>query len=262
MASLAEHTSPYRSLSAKEAASLIRTVPELRIFDVRDLPSYQQAHLSDAMHLAEARVGMWLERLESTQPILFYCYHGNTSKTMALRFAEAGFTQLFSVTEGYRPLARALETAGAPLEISNNLRLFLTEWHYAGDDLDESVAHGITPLMRASLVGRLDIVEELLACHVDIHALNDDGNTALWLACVSRQIPLVKALIDAGIELDHRNLMGATAMMYTASSDRPEILALLLQAGADPLVRNHDELRAVDLAASRECLRLLRHTAD
>ncbi|MNC79434.1 hypothetical protein D3C75_1319150 [compost metagenome] len=50
--------------------------------------------------------------------------------------------------------------------------------------------------------------------------------------------------------------------MYTASSDRPQLLELLLAAGADPQLRNFDDLRAVELAASRTCLKLLRHTAE
>lgn len=260
MLTASEQSAPYRNLSAQEAVALIETLPDLRIFDVRDTHSYQQAHLPNAMHLAEERIPVWLERLEPMQPILFYCYHGNTSKSIAMRFAEAGFTRLFSVMGGYRPLVRALATPATTFTPSEHLLQFLRDWRFPENDKDATLEHGLTPLMRGALVGRLEIVEELLSQGADFHAINDDGNTALWLACVSRQIPLVQALIDAGIDLNHRNAMGATALMYTASSDRPEILQLLLQAGADPYLRNHDDMRAVDLAASRQCLRLLRHT--
>ncbi|WP_235989153.1 ankyrin repeat domain-containing protein [Pseudomonas lopnurensis] len=81
------------------------------------------------------------------------------------------------------------------------------------------------------------------------------------MACVSRDEGLVQDLIDAGIALDNRNDAGATALMYTASSDRPQLLRLLLEAGADPQLKNFDDMRAVELAASVACLKLLRHTA-
>lgn len=94
-----------------------------------------------------------------------------------------------------------------------------------------------------------------------MHARNDDGNNALWLACVPRDAGIVQDLIAAGIDLNNSNDAGSTALMYTASSDRPELLKVLLDAGADPQIRNFDDMRAVELASSITCLKLLRHTA-
>ncbi|MFC0709596.1 ankyrin repeat domain-containing protein [Azorhizophilus paspali] len=254
---------PYQCLSAVEAAALIRAEPELSLFDVRDLHSYRQEHLDGAMHLSEDRVPLWLGRLPKDKPVLIYCYHGNSSKTFAQMFSDFRFARVYSVDGGYRPLANALAEATAPdAAPSAELAAFLDEWRYPADDLEARGQHGLTPLMRAALQGRREMVRELLALGADIRARNDDGNTALWLACVSRDSGLVQDLIDAGIELDNRNDAGSTALMYTASSDRPELLKILLEAGADPQVRNFDDLRAVELAASRACLKLLRHTAD
>jgi rhodanese-related sulfurtransferase len=257
---------PYQCLSAAEAAALIRNEAELKLFDVRDLHSYQQEHLDGAMHLSEERMPLWLGRLAKDAPLLIYCYHGNSSKTFAQTFSDFRFARVYSVDGGYRPLATALAEPGAeeaPSDsLSPELRAFLAEWDYPAGRLDARGAHGLTPLMRAALQGRRALVEELLALGADLFARNDDGNTALWLACVARDAGLVQELIDAGIELDNRNDAGATALMYTASSDRPELVELLLGAGADPQVRNFDDLRAVELAASKACLQLLRHTAD
>ncbi|WP_349616525.1 ankyrin repeat domain-containing protein [Azotobacter salinestris] len=255
---------PYQCLSAVEAAALIRAEPELSLFDVRDMHSYRQEHLDGAMHLSEDRVSLWLGRLPKDKPVLIYCYHGNSSKTFAQMFSDFRFARVYSVDGGYRPLATALaEPAAAPHSApSAELAAFLAEWQYPANDLEARGQHGLTPLMRAALQGRREIVRELLALGADVRARNDDGNTALWLGCVSRDTGLVQDLIDAGIELDNRNDAGSTALMYTASSDRPELLKILLNAGADPQVRNFDDLRAVDLAASRACLKLLRHTAD
>jgi len=257
---------PYQCLSAVEAAALIRAEPELSLFDVRDMHSYRQEHLDGAMHLTEDRVPMWLGRLPKDKPVLIYCYHGNSSKTFAQMFSDFRFPRVYSVDGGYRPLANALaegESEAAPAGgSSSELATFLADWQYPAGDIEARGQHGLTPLMRAALQGRREIVRELLALGADVHARNDDGNTALWLGCVSRDADLVQDLVAAGIELDNRNDAGSTALMYTASSDRPELLKILLEAGADPQVRNFDDMRAVELAASRACLKLLRHTAD
>ena len=114
--------------------------------------------------------------------------------------------------------------------------------------------------MRAALAGRLSLIDELLRCGADISRRNMDGNNALWLACVSGSTDVVRALVDAGIDIDNRNDMGATCLMYTASAGKAGMVALLLQCGADPQILNFDDARAVDLAATRPCLQLLRHT--
>lgn len=255
---------PFQCLSAVEAAALIRAEPGLQVFDVRDMHSFRQEHLEGAMHLSEDRVPLWVGKLDKAAPVLVYCYHGNASKTFAQMFSDFRFARVYSAEGGYRPLANALAAPAVtpPADLSEALAAFLVEFDYDPNALDAPREHGLTPLMRAALDGRADIVRELLALGVDVHARNDDGNTALWLACVSRDAGIVQALIDAGIALDNRNDAGSTALMYCASSDRPALLELLLAAGADPLVRNFDDLRAVELAASMACLRLLRHTAE
>ena len=88
-----------------------------------------------------------------------------------------------------------------------------------------------------------------------------DGNTALWLACFGGDAAVVQRLIAAGARLDNQNDTGATALMYCASSGRDALVGLLLGAGADASLRTLDDFRAVDLAATVDSLRLLRHTA-
>lgn len=252
-------------VSAADAAALIRDEPSLTVFDVRDVTSYQQKHVDGAMHLSEDRVPGWVKRLSKEAPILIYCYHGNASKTYAQMFVDFRFARVFSVDGGYATLAKALAEP-SPASVATNgsaaLAAFLAEWDFDTADLNAPRVHGLTPLMRAALQGHGELVRELIALGADIHVRNHDGNTALWLACVARDPRTVQDLIDAGIDLDNRNDAGATALMYTASSDRPELLALLLQAGADPLLKNFDDMRAVELSASTACLKLLRHTAE
>jgi len=250
---------PPLRLSPQDAARLLREEADLIVFDVRDAASYAREHLHGARHLDEAGLSSWIRRLSCERPLLIYCYHGNASQTYAQAFADFRFTRAYSADGGYPALCEALARQTVPSDL---LLRFLAENGLDGNDLDAPLAHGLTPLMRAALDGRATLVEELLCLGADPQRRNDDGNNALWLACVSRDERIVRALIAAGCDLDNRNDAGASTLMYTASSDRPELLALLLAAGADPWLQNQDGLRAVELAASRSCLRLLRHTAD
>src|SRR5271166_2086121 len=148
----------------------------------------------------------------------------------------------------------------APLSrFSDALSAFLDRYGFDRLALNSPREHGLTPLMRAALLARADLVVELLSLGVDIRLRNADGNTALWLACVSNDLRTVQTLIDAGIDVDSRNDTGATALMYAASTGKDQVVELLLRAGADPGVRNQDDFTAIEMASTRTCLELLRH---
>ena len=51
---------------------------------------------------------------------------------------------------------------------------------------------------------------------------------------------------------------GATCLMYAASSGNPAIVRTLLAIGANPHLVTQDDYSALDMAASIECLQLLR----
>lgn len=129
-------------------------------------------------------------------------------------------------------------------------------------DIDAPAEHGLTPLMRAALQGRLETVEELLQLGAKVETRNHDGNNALWLACVSGNPRVVRRLHTARIDLDNQNETGATVLMYAASSGKPEMVQLLLELGANAALRTVDGSLAGEMAATPDCLRLLRHTVS
>lgn len=133
---------------------------------------------------------------------------------------------------------------------------------FLADDLSAPQADGrFTPLMRAAKEGRLDIVEELLALGVDIAVTNADGCNALWLACYNGSHAIIERLIAAGIDIDLQNGNGASALMYVSSNSKPDLVKLLLEKGANAKLKNFDDFSALDLAASVDCLKLLRKAA-
>lgn len=104
----APQTRSFHNISPQDAATLIRSENMVTVFDVRDLPSYQQGHIDGAAHLVEQRVVAWMGRLPKDAPIVIYCYKGNASKVFAQMFADFRFTRAYSVDGGYEQLAVAL----------------------------------------------------------------------------------------------------------------------------------------------------------
>lgn len=257
---------PYMRIAPTMAADLIRRahagIRPLALFDTRDPGSYAQGRIKGADHLTEPGFADIVTALPKHVPVMIYCYHGNASQVYAQMFADFRFQEVYSVDGGYAALAPVMPDPPAlPCDASATLVEFMSAYHYDRHNLDSPWDHALTALMRAALLGRDDLVAELLSYGANPHLRNSDGNNALWLACVSGNATLVQRLIDAGIDLDNRNLTGATALMYTASSGKADMMKILLENGADPYLRTDDDYLAVELAATEECLRLLRRTA-
>ncbi len=260
----------YRRISASEAADLIarhrrRVLPELALYDVRDRESFASGHIDGAEHLDDRGLERALRGTLKRIPVVVYCYHGNASQVYAATFADFRFSQVFSVDGGFEPLAATLAAQALPRmasardgDLSEGLFSFLNAHGFDCSQLDSPREHGLTPLMRAALAGRADLVDELLRLGAEVGHRNADGNNALWLACVASDATGVRRLIEAGIDVDNRNDTGATALMYASSSGKAEMVRLLLDAGADARIRNQDDARALDLASSWDCLTLLR----
>jgi thiosulfate/3-mercaptopyruvate sulfurtransferase len=75
---------------------------------------------------------------------------------------------------------------------------------------------------------------------------------------VSDDPDIVGLLLRAGADIDNRNDTGATCLMYAASSGKHRIVERLLAGGADVACETQDGFSALDMAASVECLYLLR----
>lgn len=79
-------------------------------------------------------------------------------------------------------------------------------------------------------------------------AANAAAVTALHAAVSSNQIQIVAWLLDAGADVDARQQMDYTPLMGAAANARVEILELLLARGADHLRVTTDGKTAADLA--------------
>ncbi len=102
-----------------------------------------------------------------------------------------------------------------------------------------------TPLMLAALKGREALVLALLKREADV---NRPGWTALHYAATGGHANIVRALLEHHAYIDAESPNGTTPLMMAAYYGTPEVTKLLLEEGADTLVRNHLGLTALDFA--------------
>ncbi|KAL6249592.1 hypothetical protein RBB50_003445 [Rhinocladiella similis] len=114
-------------------------------------------------------------------------------------------------------------------------------------------ADGLTPLMVACRRGHYAIVKQLLAFPLPTEFPHWHGNTLLHDAARRCDPKLVEILIDLHTDLDARDTFGKTALMHALTLDdvideaerkrrdrgRCKTVTMLLEAGADPTLRDH-----------------------
>ena len=122
--------------------------------------------------------------------------------------------------------------------------------------------HGLTPLVRASRLGNLDIVKALLAAGASA-GRNDgyvNGWTPMMHAIHKHQPEVVSLLIEAGADVNGRAPNGCTALMFAAGEGQIGVVTLLLDKGADPRAETRDHTTALTNAVAggyTEIVRLL-----
>lgn len=233
------------------------------VLDVRDADSYRRGHIEGAELATKENLSYYLSETLKETPVVICCYHGNSSQAYAKIFADRGFSDVSSLDGGYEAWTAAETAAPKPapaasMELGAELRAFLAEHGFAPGDIDAHGKDRATPLMLAARLAPPALVKELLRAGADIHAVDADGNQALWLACVGEISENIRLLVDAGIDIQHVNVNAATPLMFAASSGRAGAVAQLLAAGADPLFETDLGLTALDMASTKECLDLMR----
>jgi hypothetical protein len=107
---------------------------------------------------------------------------------------------------------------------------------------------GLTPLMRAALLGDTERIEKLLSQGANVNEVSDDGSTALMWAAGCNHPAALEAVLKAGASVNAARRDGATALMAAATADRPKNLEMLLKAGADPNVRDAEGETGLSIA--------------
>jgi ankyrin repeat protein len=110
------------------------------------------------------------------------------------------------------------------------------EWRSAKDE---------SPLMIASLKGHKDLVRKLIARDADV---NKTGWTPLHYAATGGHVEVILLLLDEHAYIDAESPNKSTPLMMAAKYGTPAAVRALLDAGADPTLRNELGLSAVEFA--------------
>lgn len=150
-------------------------------------------------------------------------------------------------------------------------------------NLNAQDSEKMTLLARAALGGNLEVARYLIKKKVNLETPNRVGDTALAVAIGNMQYDVAKLLIEAGANVDipisgeteesllmraatdspkmtetivkknsslvnKRNNQGETPLMVAARYGSPESLKILMNAGADPTLRNNKGQTAQEIA--------------
>jgi len=100
-------------------------------------------------------------------------------------------------------------------------------------------------LMLAAIQNQIEIAKLLIEQGADV---NKPGWTPLHYAATKGYIDIMRLLIEHSAYLDAESPNGTTPLMMAAYYGTPQAVKLLLEEGADPLIKNKLGLSAMDFA--------------
>lgn len=96
--------STYARLSCADAKAMIAE-KDVNIVDIRDLPTFNNGHITNAEHLDNHSMAAFINDTEQDLPLIVCCYHGNSSQSAGAYLAERGFEEVYSLDGGYEQWA-------------------------------------------------------------------------------------------------------------------------------------------------------------
>ena len=112
-------------------------------------------------------------------------------------------------------------------------------------NVEVRTAQDESPLMMAALKGHLELARKLIARDADV---NKTGWAPLHYAATNGHVAIISLLLEHHAYIDAESPNGTTPLMMAAHYGSPEAVKLLLEAGADPTLRNRLGLTAIDFA--------------
>jgi ankyrin repeat protein len=105
----------------------------------------------------------------------------------------------FTISKAKNAYQESTELSGSVIEAVKNIDYLSLNIHLSdGAAIDTVDSNGNTPLMIASKIGNMRLVEVILAHNPNLDAKNNKGETALMIAAKTGQYYVVKKLIDTG----------------------------------------------------------------
>jgi len=112
-------------------------------------------------------------------------------------------------------------------------------------NLNAANAVGESPLMLAALKGELELASKLVKKGADV---NKTGWTPLHYAASRGHVEIIKMLLENHAYIDAESPNSSTPLMMASLYGNPQSVKLLLDEGADPLLKNQIGLTALQFA--------------
>jgi ankyrin repeat protein len=109
-------------------------------------------------------------------------------------------------------------------------------------------AKGESPLMMAALKGKPELVRRLIERRAEV---NKPGWAPLHYAAThpgENSVAVVRLLLEHHAYIDAESPNRSTPLMMAAHYGHPRVVRLLLEEGADPMLKNEQGLSAIDFA--------------
>ncbi|XP_044538910.1 ankyrin repeat domain-containing protein 29 [Gracilinanus agilis] len=187
-----------------------------------------------------------LQRESGTTALFFAAQQGHND---VVRFLfEFGASTEFRTKDGATALFLAAQ--GGYLDV---IRLLLS----SGAKVNQPRQDGTAPLWIASQMGHSEVVRVMLLRGADRDAARNDGTTALLKAANKGYNDVIEELLKFSPTLGLLK-NGTSALHAAVLSGNIRAVALLLEAGADPALRNKANELPAELTKNERILRLLR----
>jgi len=139
--------------------------------------------------------------------------------------------------KGRSPLHLALQ------EPSPNVAAVLIDW--PSTRIETRTPQDESPLMIAALKGQYDLATRLIARGADV---NKTGWAPLHYAATSGHLDMIQLLLENHAYIDAESPNGTTPLMMAAHYGTDAAVRLLLDEGADPMLRSKLKFSAIDFA--------------
>lgn len=181
-----------------------------------------------------------------------------TPALAAARDASGVSAILLATYRGHRDIASALVDSGAPLDIfeasavgrADRIVSLLNE---DAARVSAFAPDGFYPLGLAAFFGHLDAVRVLIAAGADVLATarNAFKVQPVHAAAASRNLEVLRAVLEAGGDPNVPQQQGFLALHEAASSGNREMAELLVKHGANPRLTNDAGKTSVELATDK-----------
>jgi len=119
-----------------------------------------------------------------------------------------------------------------------------------GADVNEKNEEGSrTPLTIAAMYERVAAIKALIDAGADVNVKNRDGNTPLHIAARDGRTEAIKALIQANADVNAKDYIGRTPLHNAARDGHTEAIKALIQANADVNAKDEEGLTPLHSAA-------------